>query len=42
MGEKEIDLIQRTNMIASPIVAYAFDEIVLECNYQEWFSKSNC
>ncbi|MHA1673020.1 MAG: hypothetical protein ACTSYI_05280, partial [Promethearchaeota archaeon] len=38
-GEEEISIIQRTNITASPINAYVFDEILLECEYWEFFSN---
>ncbi|MHA1674471.1 MAG: hypothetical protein ACTSYI_12695 [Promethearchaeota archaeon] len=40
-GEEEIALIQHTNITASPITAYVFDEIVLECEYFEFFSNNS-
>ncbi|MHA1612477.1 MAG: hypothetical protein ACTSYU_10535, partial [Promethearchaeota archaeon] len=39
-GEEEINLLQHTNIDASPIAAYVFDEIVLECDYREFFSNN--
>ncbi len=39
--EEEIAIIQRTNITASPITAYVFDEIVLECEYWEIFSNDS-
>ncbi|MHA1520200.1 MAG: hypothetical protein ACTSRK_08460 [Promethearchaeota archaeon] len=38
--EEEISLLQHTNIDASPIAAYVFDEIVLECDYREFFSNN--